>query len=203
TNQPDVIEFMILPSGVVVVNGGITEVDAGASGIWVLRPNASTKQCELVGQIGSGAGTFAPSPDGSRIAFSMVDTDAGINALWSAPLDGGPPVEVRSNDAGVGAGISGFGPRWVQGGASLAFSAGITVIDGGSSDNAVVVPVTGGSVTPVVFSASSQDEFLVPTSGWTCSIGAVGSATPAAGIFLSFGLFLARRRKKKEKRGDS
>ena len=116
--------------------------------------------------------------------------------MFFAPLDGGAPWVVRSNDAGLSF-SSGFGPQWVQGGAALRYTQVPAIIDGGSQNNAVVVPASGGAILPVAYSPTAGNAYFVPTNDAACSIGFAGSATPLVGVFFSLGLLVARRRKKK------
>ena len=197
-NEPDILEFAMLGDGNVLVSGEVSTVDAGTQGIYVLRPNPVSKQCELEGQIGVQAQNFAISPEGSRVAFTGLNTDAGTNEMFVGPLDGGAPSLVRSNDAGLSF-SSGYGPQWVQGGAALLYTEVPAILDGGSQNNAVVVPATGGAVLPVAYSESAGNAYFVPTNDAACSIGFAGSATPLAGVFLSLGLLVARRRRKHAK----
>lgn len=112
--------------------------DAGArEDLWLLKPNATTKQCEVVRNLTnlpldwSYARDFAISPDESEVAFIRFIQDGGTlpegggirsgGDIYVAPISGATPP-VPASSAKVGAL---FGPRYVANAQMLAFNGGI------------------------------------------------------------------------------
>jgi hypothetical protein len=205
--------FEMLPDGNVLANVAIS-LDGGAAAldIFVLRPNAVTKECEVVKNLTnlttpqSSASGMSLSPDGLRVAYINEDTstDAGgaptKAALFVANVDGLTPA-AQVPGAPLGAphdqniAVPRNGPRWVAGGSSLTWGQNAATIDAGDGGIAIaVIPAAGGTATAVATSGPGHVVFVASSS---CSIAQSGGSAVMA--FGSLGAFIAlaiRRRRK-------
>src|SRR4029079_7695873 len=127
----------LLPDGSVVVSYAKPLLDAapGATDLWVLKPNATTKACDGVRNLtnltssAASATDFSLSPDRKKVAFLLLDptVDAGAGntgpTLYTAAVDGSglaaPVPGVPHYGAGALAALGASyesGPRWIAGG---------------------------------------------------------------------------------------
>ncbi len=130
-------------------SGRVTGRDSG--GAKVRRPSTSVApvQPEDVGALVE-AGDPRVSPDGGRVAFTVMTVDLGANryrsALWLVPADGSE--EARPLTAGMHRDVR---PRWSPDGEQLAF----VRHEGERGAQVMVLPLAGGEARQV---ASFQEE---------------------------------------------
>lgn len=125
--------FDFLPDGSIVAAARHTVPSGGeevlSMNLLVYRPNATTKQCEVVRNL---TGNTAPdavardlalSPDKTQVAF-FAGTGTGFAnsakdalSLFTVPVDGSRPAAQVPGSEGLA--DPGIGPRWVAGGAML------------------------------------------------------------------------------------
>ncbi|MDB4995755.1 MAG: hypothetical protein JWM74_3187 [Myxococcaceae bacterium] len=212
-NATRLTSFEMLPDGNVLASTSIS-LDGGAApiDIFVLRPNAVTKECEVVKNLtnlttaASSATGMSLSPDGLRVAYINDDTstDAGgaptRAALFVANVDGlTPAARVPGAPFGaphdMGSSVPRNGPRWVAGGSSLTWGQNAATIDAGDGGMAIaVIPASGGNATAIATSGPGHIAFVASSS---CSIARTGGSAVMA--FGSLGAFIAlaiRRRRK-------
>jgi MYXO-CTERM domain-containing protein len=198
----------VLASTSISLDGGVAAVD-----LFVLRPNAVTKECEVVKNLtnmpssASSASGMSLSPDGLRVAYIGNDTtvDAGgapsKAALFVVNVDGlTPPAQVPGAPLGAPHDTTISGPRngvrWVAGGSTLTWGQNAATIDAGDGGTAVaVIPAAGGNATAVAM-AEKGHTILIASPG--CSIASTGgSAVMAFGSLGAFFALALRRRRKK------
>lgn len=129
--------------------------DAGSKeDLWILKPNATTKKCDVVRNLTnlpqdwSYARDFSISPDESEVAFVRFIQDGGKlpdgggtrlgGELYVGPISGGSaPVPAGSTPQAAL-----FGPRYVAGASALAFN-GLVVNDGGGASDEAGAAIGG------------------------------------------------------------
>ncbi len=203
-----VTEFDFLADGTVIALGQIPHTDAStpATDLIVYRPNAVTKECEVVKNLtslpnGSVATDFALSPDKRRAAFLVTDVtvDAGTGVsnfvLFTVSTDGSTAA-AKVPGVPTGGGLGGGGPHWIAGGTALVWGQKQETIDAGDAGGQAIAVVSagGGNARAVAQSTTTDKVFAI---GNMCSIGhGGGSALMAFGSLAAFvGLVVRRRRR--------
>lgn len=211
--------FDFLPSGDVIASlqspgdGGTTS----AFDLVVLRPNAVSKECEVVRNLtnlaaGSLVQAAALSPDGTRVAYLVNDSavDAGAahdsTRLAVATVDGSSaPRLVEGVPFSAGAepliGFRPVAPRWVAGGTALTFQilqSAIDAGDGGGQDYpaVAVVSASGGDVRAVAVSDAEASHIVTAMGGCSVARGAGSGMMAFAGLSVLVGLIARRRRER-------
>lgn len=211
--------FAFTPDGSVLVTQRSKFKDSGTPAgrdLLLYKPNATTKGCELVRNITrldsdggaqvSSVSEFSLSPDGTQVAYVLFDShvDAGTgpkaNAVWTASLDGlTPPAPLPGAPT---RGANQFaGPRWLAGGALLAWPQVQMSVDAGDGGNQTIVVSPAGGGTPRVIANSSngagtKNVFAIG-NGSACAIAsASGSSLVAIGALAALVGAVARRRRR-------
>lgn len=188
TQMPD--QFAMLANGDVLVSQRTSD---GVQSLIAYSPDGA-KNCsnrrDLSKLSSHGyAGEFSLSPDKSMIAFNTTP-DAGVaTEIRVITLDG----TVVSETAGANA----LAPRWVGGGAFIAWPAPQSALsDAGSGTVIAVAQIDGGGLHQVTPTPHSGESYYGIGNGW-CAMGrAYGSSTVFFGMLGVLGLRLTRRRKK-------
>jgi hypothetical protein len=207
-----VLEYDFLADGTVIASAAVPLADGAppATDLVVLRPNAVTKECEVVKNLtnlasntGSVATDFSLSPDKRRVAFLMsdntVDAGAGItnSVLFTAAVDGSqPPAKVPG--VPYGAATRGQGPRWIAGGTALAWGQSQSTIDAGDAGGMAVAVVSAGGGNARAVVATSATDGVSAIGNTLCSMShGPGSALMAFGSLAAFVGLVARRRRRR------
>jgi hypothetical protein len=219
--------FEILPDGTVVANHRAEK--QGAQNLWVLRPATPGGECQVVRNLSglteakSYARDFAISPDKAHVAFlrNIPEPDAQNEfggELYFARLDGTTPPKSLSTPADFAI----FGPRYVAGGAYLAYNGAVPLPEGALEDAGIddqgkdflkrglpvisVAPAGGGSVEHVTQSDLQSHTFVTGGGNggscgrfdFNCAVSNRSSTVAgglASGLFaLAFALRRRRRR---------
>lgn len=187
-----------------------------ARDLLLYKANATTKACELVRNITqldsdggaqiSSVSEFAISPDGTQVAYVLFDShvDAGsgpqANGVWTASLDGLTPPAPLPGAPTRGA-VQFAGPRWLAGGALLAWPQAQASVDAGDGGNETIVVSPAGGGTPRVVANSqngngTKNVFAIG-NGAACAIASAGgSGLVALGAAAAFVGLVARRRRR-------
>jgi MYXO-CTERM domain-containing protein len=219
--------FDFLPDGSIVAAARHTvSVDGGGDetpmDLFVYKPNAATKACEIVRRLtnnqssNSLARDVALSPDKTQVAFfSGVGTGNIIGSdnslfLFTVPVDGSKPA--AQVPGASESGVIGSGPRWAAGGTVLTYGA-VNADQGGGLPfglgKLVSIPAAGGTARAITTGSTTESPL---TDGGThteyhltYSIGQGCSVTPGSArngvmvVFTALGLtaLVARRRRSK------
>jgi len=193
--------------------GGVT--GGNVMNIAVIRPNAATKECEIVRALTQNTATWsvardlALSPDKSKVAY-FGGTGSGIgvpgdpqnlslNVLAVDGSGGGVVKGVR-----VGTADPGIGPRWAAGGAALTWGKTNGVTGLNSVGTVASIPAAGGVEREVATGAYTVSEdgevtevIMISGIGQGCGVsrGTVPSGVFAAGAGLGLAALVARRRR--------
>ena len=210
-------QFAFLADGSVLVAQRVAYDDAGtklgARDLLIFKPNATTQQCELVrnltnhesdgGATFSSASNFSVSPDGTQVAYvdfdRTADAGAGFNAfsIWTAAISGLTPPAQLPGAPSRGAQRD-VGPRWLAGGALLAWPQDQRSVDAGATtDQAIVVSPAGGGGTHVVANTTGANKKVFAIgNGSACTIAAAGGSGLAGfGALGALVALVARRRR--------
>ena len=177
-----------------------------ATDILVVKPD-STGGCQVVhnltqlpGGTSSRAHDAAVSPDGKWVAYLHYDATQNGGAasssneglLYRVPVDGSAaPVAVGATPM-----LGRIGPRWIAGGAWLAWTRAGTPADGGDphlADNAAVVRADGSGAKDLAKGDGVSVIVGAVGPGGSCGIGGATDA-PAGIVAAVLALLLARRR---------
>lgn len=206
------------PAVVVVGEGEAAEQQSGPMNLVVYRPNATTKECEIVRSLtqntapDSVARDLALSPDKTTVAFfsgvGSGDAISGDNvaALYTVPVDGSRAAAPLPGAEGpVDLGI---GPRWVSGASSITWGQLLQPASGGLPvGRLMAIPAIGGVARIVAEGsatlpanngeASPQSIRLVYGVGQGCSMTGGLAPLSAFGAVAGLGMvaLLARRRR--------
>ena len=134
---------------------------------------------------------FALSPDRSMVAFATVPDSGLATQIRVVKVDG---TLVSSTSIG-----NGVGPRWVGGGAFLAWPASERTFDASvaSSGSVIAVSQVDGGGLHQVTGATTGNTVVYAIGNGFCAMGRnYGSGVTFFGILGVAGLRLARRRKK-------
>jgi hypothetical protein len=181
-------EIAFLADGTIVAS--YRDSLGGGENIWLLK-TAANQLCKHDDEFAASSDTtqsvatdFAVSPDGTRLAFLWKDPPAGDGAAWPQGLPGGfIYVMLMSNPASavqVSAEPALYGPRWIGGGAALAFTRldGVAVSTGDVATS-VVVMSPDGSAEQVVAQGDGVTSFVSTSGNAACALGpGIGGRLP-------------------------
>jgi hypothetical protein len=132
---------------------------------------------------------FALSPDGTQLAFLWRDPSIGDGTPWPLGFPGGFVFVMTISRRSLAVQISGdralYGPRWIAGGAGLAFTRldGVAVSTGDVETSVVVMSPDGGA-EHVVAQGDGVTSFVSTSGNAACSLSPRAGSRPAWALSL-------------------
>lgn len=223
-DDSQVSSFEFLPDGSIAATTrhkatDVVDGDTTPMNLLIYRPNAATKQCEIVRNVTNHTKSDAVtrglslSPDKTRLAFldgtgsgsiSQNPTENALGVYW-VKVDGSAAAERVPGAPQTGVQLAG-GTRWAAGGTVLTWTEAGSATELGAGGRIVALPIGGErAVVKEGTSSQSSDDAgqilhieVVQGAGQGCSTGPGGApfgALALGGAVGVLGLVLRRKRK--------